>query len=79
MPTANPPQRAPQDRAQVLTGKTYRMMRKAHGLRLVELAGMVGVTPSHLSRVESGERPASPALQDRIVSALADLSSQAAS
>lgn len=43
------------------------MMREAHGVGLRELAAMVQVSPSHLSRVESGERAAGPDLYERIV------------
>jgi transcriptional regulator with XRE-family HTH domain len=53
------------------------MLRKTHGVSLSALAGMVGVTPGHLSRVESGERAASPGLDKRITEALAALTEQA--
>lgn len=56
-----------------LAGQTLRMMRKTHGLTLVELAVAVGVTSSHLSRVETGERVASEGLLLRIADHLATL------
>lgn len=49
------------------------MMREAHGVGLRDLAAMVGVSPSHLSRVESGERSASPELYERVVDTFATL------
>lgn len=49
------------------------MMRKTHGVNLRDLAALVGISASHLSRVESGERPASQGLVDRICDALATL------
>lgn len=50
-----------------------RMMREAHSIRLTHLAKQVGISASHLSRVESGERAASPELTDRICKAIAEL------
>lgn len=49
------------------------MMRQAHRLGVRELAGMVGISASHLSRVESGERAASEELTDRICDVIAQL------
>lgn len=49
------------------------MMREAHNVKLTALAEMVGISPSHLSRVESGERAAGPDLTDRICSVIAEL------
>lgn len=49
------------------------MMREAHEEGLRELAAKVGVSPSHLSRVESGERAASVDLIDRICAVIAEL------
>lgn len=59
--------------AQVLTGRTLRRMRESHGVSLRSCATMVGVSPSHLSRVESGYRLATPSLTQRINAALAGL------
>ena len=59
--------------AQVLAGQTLRMMREAHGLSLRTFADLVGVSPSHLSRVESGYRLATDSLTRRIGAALAEL------
>lgn len=56
-----------------MAGDTIRMLRKTHGINQRDLAALVGITTSHLSRVETGERPASPGLMTRIVAALASL------
>lgn len=69
----SPPNPAPQ----VLAGRTLKMMREAHNVGLRELAGMVGISPSHLSRVESGERAAGADLTARICDVIAELSAQA--
>jgi transcriptional regulator with XRE-family HTH domain len=69
----NSSQDAPQVPPQVLFGRTIRMMRQAHGVGLREMAVLVGVSPSHLSRVESGERAAGADLKDRLFDALATL------
>jgi transcriptional regulator with XRE-family HTH domain len=50
-----------------------RMMREAHGVGLREMAGLVGISPSHLSRVESGERAAGASLTDRICKVVVEL------
>jgi transcriptional regulator with XRE-family HTH domain len=73
MSTAKPPQSYLNVTPQVLAGRTLRMMREAHGVKLRELASMVGISPSHLSRVESGERAAGPDLTDRICDVIATL------
>lgn len=59
-----------------LAGGTLRMMRKAHHLTLADLAAAVGVTQSHLSRVETGERVASEGLLVRVAAVFAALPSQ---
>lgn len=59
-------------------GRTFKMMRESHGVGLRELAVMVGVSPSHLSRIESGERSPSAGLYERIVDAIADLPEKSA-
>lgn len=50
-----------------------RMMREAHHVGLREMAGLVGISPSHLSRIESGERAAGADLTDRICQVIARL------
>jgi DNA-binding Xre family transcriptional regulator len=76
-PTPMRPAKSPQDRQQlspqVLAGRTLRMMRQWHGVRLTHLADEVGISASHLSRVESGERAASADLIDRICDVIAEL------
>lgn len=49
------------------------MMRQAHKVNLREMAERVGISASHLSRVESGERPASADLTARICDEIAKL------
>jgi transcriptional regulator with XRE-family HTH domain len=75
MTSAKPPQNLPQITPQVLAGRTMRMMRQAHRVGLREMAGLVGISPSHLSRVEKGERAAGPELTDRICQVIAELPS----
>lgn len=79
MTPATSPQEAAQTPSRVLVGRTFRMMREAHNLGLRELAAMVGVSPSHLSRVEQGERSASPELYQRVIDTFAALPSERAS
>jgi DNA-binding XRE family transcriptional regulator len=73
MAAANSPQTFPYLTPQILAGRTLRMMREAHGVKLRELADLVGISPSHLSRVESGERAAGVDLTDRICEVIANL------
>ena len=49
------------------------MMRETHQLTQGELAQLVGISKSHLSRVESGERPAGADLIDRICTVFVQL------
>lgn len=49
------------------------MMRETHGVSLREMAATVGISASHLSRVESGERPATSDLTDRLCAVIANL------
>jgi len=63
----------PQLSPQVLAGRTFRMMREAHRVTGRELAGIVGISPSHLSRVENGERAAGPELTERLCEVIANL------
>jgi transcriptional regulator with XRE-family HTH domain len=79
MPIATQPQDPLDTSPQVLAGRTYRMLREAHGVSLRSLAAMVDVSPSHLSRVEQGERAAGPSLDRRIVEAIASLPVERAS
>lgn len=69
MTTATPPQSSPQ----VLVGRTVRMMREAHHIGLRDFAADLGVSPSHLSRIETGERPLTADLEARIVNVLSNL------
>lgn len=73
MPPAISPQNGREVPPLVLAGRTLRMMREAHDVGLRELAGLVGISPSHLSRVESGERGAGAELTDRICRVIAEL------
>jgi DNA-binding Xre family transcriptional regulator len=73
MPLAKQSQNESQPPGPVLAGRTLRMIRNTHGVGLRQVAKMVGISASHLSRVESGERPATPDLMNRICDALATL------
>lgn len=73
MPSAKPSQSTLRTPPEVLAGRTLRMMRNTHGVNLRDMAALVGISAGHLSRVESGQRPASPGLVDRICDALAAL------
>lgn len=55
------------------------MMREAHHIGLRELASLVGISPSHLSRIEGGERAAGGELTDRICAVIANLPAERAS
>lgn len=50
-----------------------RMLRKKHKVSLRYLGAQVGISASHLSRVESGQRPAPQDLVNRICAAIATL------
>ncbi len=65
--------KATQTPPKVLHGRTLRMMREAHQIGLREMAQMAEVSPSHLARVESGERGASSSLTERLYELLATL------
>jgi transcriptional regulator with XRE-family HTH domain len=64
---------APPTTPEQLAGRTVRMIRQVHGVSLRSLARIVGISPSHLSRVEQGQRAVSPDLALRICQALAAL------
>ena len=73
MAPAITPQNHPKVSPQVLAGRTFRMMREYHGLTLQEVADRVGIDKSHLSRVETGQRPVGPDLEDRLCTLFAEL------
>lgn len=73
MTPAISPQLTPQLTPAVLAGRTLRMMRQAHRVNLRKMAERVGISASHLSRVESGERPATAELTARICDEIAKL------
>jgi transcriptional regulator with XRE-family HTH domain len=75
MTPSTSPQHTPQVLPQALAGRTLRMMRQTHRVGLREMAALVGVSASHLSRVESGERPATAELTERLCAVIADLDS----
>lgn len=55
-----------------LIGGTFKMMRKAHGVSITELAEKIGTTPWELAAIESGQRD--PAyLYERINAAILTL------
>jgi transcriptional regulator with XRE-family HTH domain len=49
------------------------MMRQTHEVSLRQMAKIVGISPSHLSRVEKGKRSVTPTMADRICTAIASL------
>ena len=53
-------------------GPVLRGVREGAGFTLRGLASEVGVTHSHLLRVESGERDISPELLEKVLRAIAD-------
>ena len=55
------------------------MMREAHKASLRFVAAEAGISPSHLSRVESGERPATAELTARLCEVIANLPTAEAS
>lgn len=73
MNTATSPQDNVTVAPQVLAGRTLRMMREAHHASLRAVAAAAGVSPSHLSRIESGERPATADVTARLCAAIAEL------
>lgn len=73
MSPAKLPQNGSQPSPVVMQGETLRMLRKSHKVSLRYLASRVGISASHLSRVESGERQVSQSLVNRICSAIATL------
>ena len=75
MTPPKPPQEVPQYTPQVLAGRTLRMMRETHHVGLREMAELVGISPSHLSRVEKGERAAGEELTERLCYVIAHLAS----
>ena len=50
--------------------KAFRILRAAFGLRQAELAGRLSVGPSHLSRIEAGDRLPSRKTVDELAVAL---------
>lgn len=59
-----------------LTAQTVKAIRKALGLSQGEFGALLGITASHLSRIENGARPAGSALIRRIYDVLVDLLNQ---
>lgn len=47
-------------------GRVLKLERVAAGIEAQRVAAAVGISPGHLSRIESGERKASPELIERI-------------
>ena len=52
-------------------GRAIRVVRSAHGLSQRQLAGRIGVSPSHLSLIESGKRDPSLKVLEEIAGTLA--------
>lgn len=51
-------------------GTTIRARRYAKGLKVFELAAIVGITPSHLSAIETGSKRPGPTVLSAIAEAL---------
>ena len=51
-------------------GEFVRREREAKEIGLREMAKMIGVSPTYLSKVERGHRPLTPALERRILAAI---------
>jgi transcriptional regulator with XRE-family HTH domain len=49
------------------------MIRTSHGVGLRDMAARIGISASHLSRLENGERQATADLMNRICHALGHL------
>lgn len=58
----------------LLSGDQVRFLRRNAGLPAKNLAALLGVTPSHLSKVENGKHPHLGAAADRLVRAFAAVS-----
>ena len=52
----------PKDPENVRVGETLRALRKAHGLKLVEMAVALGISHAYLSNIEAGRKAAPMAL-----------------
>jgi transcriptional regulator with XRE-family HTH domain len=51
----------------VLSPRDLKLLRRASGLSLSDVAGKVGCDASHVSRIERGERPLSPDLELKLL------------
>lgn len=58
-------------KAQKTTGKTIRTEREAVGMSLRALASEVGISHTHLVRIENGERNLTPHLAESLTYAMA--------
>jgi transcriptional regulator with XRE-family HTH domain len=48
----------PKDPENIRVGETLRALRKAHGLKLVEMAVALGISHAYLSNIEAGRKAA---------------------
>lgn len=48
-------------------GKMLRQERKDHGMSLAEMADRLGLSTPYLSQIETGAKPATPRIVDRII------------
>jgi transcriptional regulator with XRE-family HTH domain len=53
-----------------IVGRQLKLERVAAGVKLIDIAARIGVSPGHLSRIEGGERKADSALIQRIRDAI---------
>lgn len=54
-----------------IVGRSLKLERVGAGVKLIDVAARVGISPGHLSRIESGERKADSAMIARIRVAIA--------
>lgn len=62
MPAVNTPE--------AIVGRSLKLERVGAGVKLIDVAARIGVSPGHLSRIESGERRADSELISRIREAI---------
>lgn len=53
-----------------ILGRALKLERVGAGVKLIDVAARVGISPGHLSRIEGGERKADSALIARIRDAI---------
>lgn len=67
------PGKQPQKSPRELTGAQLQMMRVTHKLSQRQLAPLLGITHTHLSRIESGKRDLTDPMKRQVAVVLAQL------